>query len=153
MPERKWPDAAARGAGMMRAGSIPAVADISDPSIARLFVCYTACRLHPGFVHSDVVDIDYVDSNLEDTLRKLIMESVGRRKELPTLIADRLEGIIALSRAEILKIAAAACTYLDNLQLNDYIDGICSHEYVSIRLACEVLQEISAQSWYGWRKG
>ena len=144
MPERKWPDAAARDAGMMRAGSIPAAA---NSEMATLFVCYAACRLHPGFRHLDALDSDVVDGDLESILGALVLESIEQRRDLPGMIASRLDGILGLSRAEILKIAMAACTYLDRLQLNDYIDGICSHEYVSFHLAYEVMREISAHSW------
>ena len=140
MLERECLDAAARAA--------------ANYDTATLFVCYAACRLHPSFIHLDTLNSDVVvDGDLESILGTLVMESIEQRRSVPDLIADRLDGIIKLSRAEIFKIATAACTYLDRLQLNDYIDGICSHEYVSFHLACEVMHEISAQPWYGWRKG
>jgi len=117
--------------------------------MAMLFVCYAACRLHPSFVHLDTCNSDVVvDDDLENILSALVLESIEQRRDLPDLIADRLDSVLGLSGAEILKIATAACTYLDRLQLNDYIDGICSYEYVSFHLACEVMHEISAHSWH-----
>lgn len=115
-----------------------------------LFVCYAVCRLHPAVSTSE--DQAACEESLagflplhasrvcdwEDWAAAIANEMVARRESIPALIADRLGDVIGLDRAKVRRIAEAACSYVNSMQLNDYIDGLDIDNYNPVNLAKEI---------------
>lgn len=128
-----------------------------DTAEAVLFVCYAACRLHPGFSPGEPLGPGTAgpSADWERLAGDIIREAAARRQDVPLRIANCLSTesstAIGLSRAEVFDIAAAACALLDGLQLDEYVDGTRSDAYVTIELASEIAQELTQRarsSWY-----
>lgn len=120
-----------------------------DTSEAVLFVCYAACRLHPGFSTVSVPSFGQPtasDGHWDRWLCEAVGSAAATRGSLPEHIADTISDAyhadIELTREEILALAREARDELDAEALNEALDTDRSAQLLTPLLACSIMGQL-----------